>query len=100
MDSMLLFAAFGGLAVSGLGLLELQGVPAEQRPDFKDPLYWLPFVAWPVVGVVLTIAYTSSGTSMNPILAINVGASAPLILKGMVNAAAISQGPIETPPGA
>ena len=95
MEESLFFAAFGGLAINGLSLLELKGVPKDKRPDFRDFFCWLPFLAWPLVGAVLAYAYTASGTALSPILAINIGASAPLIIRGMVSAAPSSIDPGE-----
>ena len=83
-----LFAAFGGLCVNLFGLLELRLVPKARRPDFTDPLYWAPFVVWPAVAAGLALAYVWSGISLTPILSINVGASAPLILRSMAETAA------------
>lgn len=79
-------AAFGGLAVHLLALIELQSVAKERRPDFKDWLYWLPFVISPFLGAVVAFAYEQSGTTLSPILAINVGASAPLLLRSLASA--------------
>lgn len=75
----ILLAAFGGIAVNVLNLMELQRVERDQRPDFKDLLYWLPFVVWPILGGVLAYAYETE-TDHNAILAINIGVSAPLII--------------------
>lgn len=100
MEPCTLYAAFGGLFINGLSLLELYSVPKEQRPDFRDPLYWLPFLAWPVIGGVLALAYKESQTALSPILAINVGASAPLIIRSMISAAPFARQPIQPKPGA
>ena len=95
------FAVFGGLMINVLNLIELQRVPRAQRPDFGDPLYWLPFVVWPLVGGVLAFAYTAAGSPLNLVLALNVGMSAPLILKAMVAAVpAIPRSPINPGQGA
>ena len=81
------FAAFGGLCVNLLGLVELHKVPKAERPDFTNLLYWVPFLVWPVVAAVLALAYVLSGNQLTPILSMNVGASAPLILRSMAQAA-------------
>jgi hypothetical protein len=82
----LLLAAFGGLTVHLLNLVELQNVPKDRRPDFKDWLYWLPFGVSPALAAVVAFAYVNSGTPLSPILAINVGASTPLLLRSFTNA--------------
>ena len=77
-----LFAAFGGFAVNFLRLVEIAKLPKAQRPDTSsDWLYALQFFGMPIVGGALAIAYEKSGTALSPILALNIGASAPLILK-------------------
>ena len=35
----ILLAAFGGIAINLLNLMELQKLEKGQRPDFRDPLY-------------------------------------------------------------
>lgn len=79
-------AAFGGVAVHLLALVELQNVARDRRPDFKDLLYWLPFAISPCLAAVVAFAYAQSGTVLSPILAINVGASTPLILRTLASA--------------
>jgi hypothetical protein len=78
----LLFAIFGGFAVQIINLIELRSVSIQNRPKtFSDPLFVLQFFIFPIMGGVLAYAYEQSGTSFTPILAINIGASAPLILR-------------------
>jgi hypothetical protein len=82
-----IFGFFGGMAVNLLRLLELVPVRRADRPDtFSDPLYVLQFVVLPLLGGGLAYAYTTSGTPLTPILAVNIGASAPLILKNFAAA--------------
>lgn len=77
-----LFATFGGLAVNFLRLGEIAKLPKPERPKtFSDWLYTLQFFGMPLIGGVLAMAYSASGTALSPILAVNIGASAPLILK-------------------
>jgi hypothetical protein len=82
----LILAFFGGLAVNLLNLMELQNVPKDRRPDFKDPLYWLPYVIWPLMGGLLAYIYEASNNPLKPIIAFQVGASAPLIIRAMARA--------------
>jgi hypothetical protein len=64
--------------------MELRNIPKEERPDFKDWLYWVPYIVWPVLAGLLVFAYEQSGTPLSPILGLNVGVSAPLIFRQMV----------------
>jgi hypothetical protein len=76
------FAVFGGFAVNVLRLAELANTPRSERPEtFSDPIYLLQFFVLPFLGGGLAHAYQLSGTVLSPILAVNIGASAPLIFK-------------------
>ncbi len=77
------FAIFGAAAIKLLELAELRTVPKAERPDFSDLLYWLPFAVSPAIGGGLAYVYLMSKIAMEPILAVNVGISAPLILRAM-----------------
>ncbi len=81
----ILCAIFGGLAGNVLRLADLINRPKEERPDFKDPLYMLQFIILPLVGGGLAFVYLASGISLTPIVAVNIGASAPLVLKSFAN---------------
>jgi hypothetical protein len=78
-----LFAFFGALAIKLLELAELPKIHKSQRPDFKDWIYWVPFFVLPFLGAGLAYVYVMSGIDLKPILAVNVGVSAPLILRAM-----------------
>ncbi len=81
------FAVFGGIAVNVLRLAELAQTPRSERPKtFSDPLYVFQFIALPIVGGGLAYTYQASGTILSPILAVNIGVSAPLILKSLASA--------------
>jgi hypothetical protein len=81
------FAVFGGFAINFLRLAELAQTPQSERPrTFSDPLYVLQFVVLPLLGGGLAYTYQSSGTILSPILAFNIGVSAPLILKNLASA--------------
>ncbi len=53
---------------------------------YRDPYYLVQFFLVPALGAVLTYAYQNSGASLNPIAAINIDTSAPLILKSFASA--------------
>ena len=83
MQPTVLFAFCGGLAIKLLEIAELAKVPKAQHPDFSEIVYWLPFAIMPVLGGGLAYMYVMSGVELKPILAVNVGVSAPLILMTM-----------------
>lgn len=85
-----LYATAGGLAINMVRWLEHAQIPRLQRPPtFSDPMYVAQFVILPIVGGFLAYIYSVSGTALSPLLAVNVGVSAPLILKTMGAAAPI-----------
>ena len=91
------FAFSGALAVKLLELAELHKLPKLERPDLKDWLYWVPFITMPFLGGGLAYAYVASGTNLSPILAINIGVSAPLVLRAMAQANPLDASPVITP---
>ena len=82
-----LYAAGGGLAANLLPVLDLRNVPKAELPDFKSIFYWLPFLLMPLLGAGLAAAYVQSGVDLKPIVAVNVGITAPLILRAMASTA-------------
>jgi len=91
------FAFFGALALKLLELTELAKVPLASRPDLKDIVYWIPYLIMPIVGGGLAYAYVASSVEMKPMLAINVGVSAPLILRAMAQLNPLQRTTIDVP---
>src|SRR5690349_17662817 len=79
----LIIAGVGAVLINLLRLAELSGVKKEDRPDFKDFIYWLPFLVWPVVSVFLAWIYVQMKYDMNPLMSLQVGASSPLIMRAI-----------------
>lgn len=85
--SVFLYAVGGGFALNIVRLAELANVPKVDRPPtFSDPLYWIQFLGLPLVGGFLAYTYDKSGSHLSPLLALNVGASAPAIFKSLASA--------------
>jgi hypothetical protein len=89
----------GGLAIDALNLMELQNIEPSKRPNFKDVFFWLPYIAWPLLGGLLTYLYEASDTHLKPMIAFQVGVTAPLIIKAMAGAVPTRQ-QINPGPGA
>lgn len=98
--SSVLFAAFGALGMQLLSLMEIRNIPKSKRPDFKDFFYWLPFLVAPFIGGGLALAYIYPDDVLKPLVALNVGVSAPLILKSMASINPLDRGGINPGPGA
>jgi hypothetical protein len=94
----IILGALGGVCLDVLNLAELQNVPRERRPDFKDIIYWIPYLAWPVFGAVLAYIYILTKIEMNALFAFQTGLTAPLVLRSLSNA--VPKRPIDPGPGA
>jgi hypothetical protein len=76
------YGTLGGVLINIVRLAELASVPRIERPPtFSDPLWVFNFLALPLVGGVLAFTYHQDGATLKPLLAMNIGLSAPLILK-------------------
>ena len=54
-------------------------------PEYvKSATYWVLTTAMFMTGGLLAVAYLRSGVAINPILAINIGASAPLLIQSFI----------------
>jgi hypothetical protein len=82
---LILIAAGGGLALQLLNLLELPQLKKNDRPDFKDWVYYIPYIVNPLLGAFITFVYLKTNTTLNPVLALHIGASAPVILRTMAS---------------
>ena len=75
----LIFGVIGGIVPELVALYRLRREP--QLPAwFKSPIYWAITLVMIAAGGGLAVVYVKSGVNLNAIIAINVGASAPLIL--------------------
>lgn len=91
LEEAFLYGLGGGVAAEVLGLFKLrrEGAPQYLRSIF----YWVITGTMILLGGGLSWLYVKSGVELTPILGVNIGASAPLILGQFV-----AQAP-EVPPG-
>lgn len=76
-----LYGMFGGGLAEVLGLWRLRHTaPAELPHYLRSPFYWVMTILMVTSGGIVAFTYIKSGISLSPILAVNVGASAPLII--------------------
>ena len=91
-------AFFWGL-IGGVGaeVVVLFGLRHKDPNDFpywvRSPAYYVIALVMAILGGAITVAHLRSGSSMDPILAIQVGASAPLILRKMRDAVPSDESP-------
>ena len=84
-DPIILYGLLGGFFVELLGLYSLRKQAPEAMPAYyKSVLYWTITGLMIVAGGGLTYAYRASGIELKPLLAINIGASAPLLIGSFV----------------
>jgi CBS-domain-containing membrane protein len=91
----LFVAAGGGLAIQLLNLLELKNVPKDKRPDLTDRLYWFSFIGMPILSGFVCYVYLASEFEVKPVLALHIGASAPLILRAAASASPLGNKPVK-----
>ncbi|MBO6704431.1 MAG: hypothetical protein JJ921_18970 [Pseudomonadales bacterium] len=92
-----IYALCGGLAIKMLELAELHKIPKLERPDLRDWAYWVPFFVLPLLGAGLAHAYESSSVELTPLLAVNVGVSAPLVFRAMAQVNPMEANSISVP---
>lgn len=75
---------FGFLGGAFVELLKhhrfLQETPGPAPAIYRSKYYWFVTIAMMVAGGLLTVAYQLAGAKLNPIIDINIGASAPLLI--------------------
>ena len=77
-----LWGLFGGFGAEMAVLFAIRHqLPADAPHYLKSKLYYLVALVMCLVGGIIALAYSQSGTSLNAILAIQIGASAPLLLR-------------------
>jgi len=83
-----LWGVAGGAVAEVLGLYRLRREAPEQLPAWtRGKFYWFITTLMACTGGILVLAYLRSNVMLNAITAINVGASAPLLIGSFVNQA-------------
>ena len=81
-----LWGLFGGIVAELLGWFKLRHLSPEEMPhSFTNRYYWGCTISMVLVGGIVVVAYMRSGVQPNAIMAVNIGASAPLILGSLIN---------------
>jgi predicted cobalt transporter CbtA len=80
-----LWGVFGGILAEILGLFKIrQQSPAALPAWIKSPFYWIVTALMTLAGGGLVIIYLRSGVDLKAIVAVNLGASAPLLIGTLV----------------
>jgi predicted cobalt transporter CbtA len=81
----LLWGVCGGFLAELLGLFKLRHQSPGNFPAWlKSPYYWVLSGLMIIAGGLLVVVYLKSGVSLQAILALNLGASAPLLIGSLV----------------
>jgi hypothetical protein len=76
-----LFGVLGGFLAELFELFKVRQQPRQDLPLWlKSPFYWVVTLLMIAAGGLLVVVYMKSGIDLKPIIAVNVGASAPLII--------------------
>lgn len=77
-----IWGLLGGIGAELVVYFGMRHELASELPFWmKSVSYWVVVVAMVLFGGIITLAYFRSGTPLNAILALQVGASAPLFLR-------------------
>ena len=88
MPDYILIPAIAGFVAQLLNLLELAKIETARRPNFKDPIYWIPYIVGPILGGVAGyFSFHDNIENFTTMLGAQVGVAAPLTLKGLASAA-------------
>ena len=80
-----LYGVFGGVLAQLLGLFKLRHSTRASLPDWlRSPFYWIVTGLMILCGGGLVVIYLRSNVMLNAFFAVNVGASAPVILEMFV----------------
>lgn len=81
-----LYGVFGGFLAEILGLFKLRHETSDSFPTWlRSPFYWILTSLMILSGGGLVIVYLQSAITLSPLIAVNIGASAPLILGTLVS---------------
>lgn len=78
-------AVAGSACVQLLKLIDLSKIPEDERPNFKDVTYYFQYIIFPIISGVMGYAYFDESEHINRMLAIQIGASSPLLFKSLTN---------------
>jgi hypothetical protein len=81
------YGVLGGVLAELFGMWKLRRELKETLPPYlRSWFYWLMTVLMIASGGFVAFIYFKSGVSLSPLLAVNVGASAPLIIGSLTAA--------------
>ena len=89
-----IWGIFGGFLVELGGLFQIRCVSLDDLPEWvRSPVYWIITCIMVLAGGVLVVLYARSGANITAIMAVNIGASAPLIISGLIRGIPLKEVP-------
>ena len=86
MSEYILIPGIAGFVAQLLNLFEIAKLEPARRPNFKDWIYWLPYLIGPVIGGFAGyLSFHDNISSFTTLLGVQVGIAAPLTLKGFAS---------------
>jgi hypothetical protein len=80
-----IYGVIGGIFAELLGLFKLRQESRETFPKWiSSVFYWVITALMTLAGGALVVVYLKSGIDLKPIIAVNIGASAPLLIGAFV----------------
>ena len=64
----------------------------ESLPGFRSRTLWLPFLIYPIPGVVICLVYQLGAIDLSPIVSLNLGLTGPALIASRVTAEESSSG--------
>lgn len=84
----------GGIFAELAGIFEIRHDSPDDLPEWlRSPLYWIITFFMVLAGGLLVVIYVRSGANITAILAVNIGASAPLIIRGLTSGISLKEVP-------
>lgn len=78
----ILWGAFGAFAAEALVWFGIRHLRPQDYPFWvRSPVYYVIAAVMIAIGGIVALAYARSGTTLNAVLAMQIGASAPLIIR-------------------
>ena len=80
------YGLVGGVIPEAIGLYNIRHIAKTDRPVWlTSPFYWIITLVMVLIGAGFVTVHHFSSVTLTPLLAIEIGATAPLLLTAMIN---------------
>ena len=92
-----LYGVLGGAFGESLGLFRIRRQHPSKWPKYmRYPTYWAITLLKVIIGGALVAVYDASHATFTPILAVNVGLTAPIIIQALARQAPLEPGRVDS----